>query len=162
MWSSPEIIAAFIAGFFSLAAVVLAGVANWNVRSLKAEFQLGLLRDRLKAYQSLWASLEVVAPSVKDSLTEVARDNLEKSLRAWYFNQGNGIFLSASSQEQFLHARQVLRGEKLPSTDKAVRDAFSELRTRLKNDIKVYGRAEKKRKLGEITGAAVPDRSADI
>jgi hypothetical protein len=145
---SPEIIAAFISGFFSLAAVILAGVANWNVRSLRAEFQLGLLRDRLHAYQSLWASLEVVAPTLKDPLTDVVREKLEKDLRSWYYNEGNGIFLSASSQVQFLHARKVLRGEESPSTDQDLREAFSELRTRLKNDIKIYGRAEQKRKLG--------------
>jgi hypothetical protein len=148
LWTEPEIAAAFIAGAFSLLAVILAGVANWNVRSLRSEFQLGLLRDRLAAYKSLWKCLEVVAPTLKPSLTGDDRERLDESLRAWYFDEGNGIFLSARSHQQFLHARKILRGEDPHSTDESIVDAFSLLRTRMKNDIKIYGRLEEKRKLG--------------
>ena len=145
---SPEIVAAFIAGIFSLLAVIIALIAERNVRSLRSEFLKGLFADRLKAYRVLWEKMAVVAPTRADEITKLEREGLESSLRNWYYDRGNGLFLSVKSQRRFLMARKVLRGEVSPADEKALIDAFSELRTALKNDLGVYGRAESRQQVG--------------
>ena len=96
-----------IAGAFSIVAVVLSVYATRRVEGLSKELELG----RASAYRKLVRKLTApLTPTDKAALPGGTRDSLEQSLTAWYYEDGNGVFLSAESQKQFLAARKVLRG----------------------------------------------------
>jgi hypothetical protein len=62
------------------------------------------------------------------------------ALRGWYYAAGNGIFLSKESRALLVGAKEALLDGKIHS-DK-IRKALSSLRSQLKTDIGVYGKAD--------------------
>jgi len=141
---SQELVAALVSGAFSILAVVISILANRKVEGLRNE----LLPEGLAAYKKLWSVLEPVTPTQGSPLPDGTREASEKSLRNWYYADGNGAFFSADAQERFLFARKVLRHEVDASSDSDLRTAFSTLRTQLKTDIEVYRGRDRTRKLG--------------
>ena len=141
---SQEVIASLITGAVSLLAVVLSAYANWRVEGLSKELE----PQRASAYRRLWSLTAPLTPTDKAALPAGTREALEQSLKAWYYDDGNGVFLSAESQRRFLAARKLLRHEVEPSTDDAVRLAFSDLRSQLKDDLKVYRGRDRWKRLG--------------
>lgn len=90
---------------------------------------------RIKAYRVLWSLMEPISPTLRTTLTASQRQELDANFRAWYYEDGCGMFLSLESQKAFLKARAVLQ-------DKSSGDivgAFSQLRTKMKLDLAVYG-----------------------
>ncbi len=141
---SQEVIASLIAGAFSLLAVALSVYATRRVQGLSKEME----PQRASAYRKLWSLTAPLTPTNRAALPDGTREAVERSLTAWYYDDGNGVFLSAESQKRFLAARKLLRGEVEPSTDDAVRDAFSDLRSQLKDDLRVYQGRDRSKKLG--------------
>lgn len=94
--------------------------------------------SRLPAYKKLWELTEIVSPTAKTAITAEQKQKLEDALRHWYYQDGNGIFLSLDAGRQFLRAK-----DQLALSDTAnfqnIQKAFSTLRTQMKSDIGVYG-----------------------
>jgi len=108
------------------------------------QFKTGVLLPRLDAYRSLWSMTYVVRPTRKDPILDQEKVQLEADMTTWYYHSGNGIFLSLEAGKLWRAARRTLSSP----DDKTIKDAFSELRTRLKLDIKVYGPVEASTELG--------------
>ena len=123
---------------------------KWELQ-VDLEFKKLVMPPRLLAIQRLWALTEDVSPTIQADLTPETRKKMSEQLRAWYYEDGNGIFLRPESTDLFLRAKATLvtlmpGKENVP--DKTIRKAFSALRTQLKVDIGVYSSEEAKRQLG--------------
>ena len=95
-----------------------------------------LLEARLPAYGTLWELTEYGPEEAPKQLNQVARTKLANDLRAWYFEAGAGLLLSASAQRQWDAVRKKLLSENPAPSD--IRLAMSCLRTRLKQDVHVH------------------------
>src|SRR5215208_4719 len=94
---SPQVLAAVVAGLFSLIASILA---------LRAARKVNMVQDQLSVlrfdpYRELWSLLADQAPSPEVALTPKARSTLLKTLYKWYTKDGNGIFLSLAARDVF-------------------------------------------------------------
>jgi hypothetical protein len=108
------------------------------------QFRIETLLPRLEAYKSLWAMTYVVRPTRNESITEPEKAKLREDMGSWYYNAGNGIFLSLDAGKRWRAARSSL--EKLD--DDKIKLAFSRLRTQLKVDIQVYEALDAETDLG--------------
>ena len=105
-----------------------------------------ILIPRLEAYKRLWEISESVN-SANGSLDTAAKANIIADLNAWYFEEGNGIFLSNEASDSFKIAIRSLKNASL--NDAKVR--FSELRVQLKNDIALYDELESEKVLENLS-----------
>ncbi len=103
--------------------------ANEGIRQKIAE-------ARAAAYLSLW-QLTAEIDAIDGSLLPSQRaDQLLNQVTAWYYHQGNGLYLSHPATQLFLEARETLKGS---SPDViTLKSRFSRLRTQMKQDIGVY------------------------
>jgi hypothetical protein len=121
------------------------------VHSFRRQQRLRIADLRIPAYQRLWELMKVAAPSrVTDSTgagslaPEEARE-LHHSLWDWYWQNGNGMFLTDETQKIWAAALDRLRtyGEDggIDPAEEGWRRIveLSLLRTQMKRDIKVYG-----------------------
>lgn len=103
--------------------------ANEGIRQKIAE-------ARAAAYLSLWqltAEIDAIDGSL---LTSQRADQLLNQVTAWYYQQGNGLYLSHPATQLFLEARAMLKS---PSPEViSLKSGFSGLRTQMKQDIGVY------------------------
>jgi hypothetical protein len=130
----------------SLKAVIATYLATFQSSLTEAvQFKTGILLPRIEAYKSLWAMTYVVRPTRKDLIADFEKTKLGEDMTAWYYNAGNGIFLSTEAGELWRTARSSLSNL---DDDKIIKDAFSDLRTQLKIDIRVYGEVEAEKELG--------------
>ena len=131
----------------------LATESGRQLELLKSELQKGLqvqielAKQRQPAYQRLWEMTEVVSPSRETPLTEELRHQFDADLTSYYYRDGNALFLSLEATDRLLKAKKLLRGGPEVS-DKVIRDAFSDLRTRMKSDLAVYAPGEESRQIG--------------
>src|SRR5208337_4734083 len=113
-------------------------------RDLQAQKELQMTAQiasaRLPAYAKLWEIQEVVSPTLKPELSPQQRKELETKLRAAFFQNGNGIFLSHSALTAYRTAMERLQDA--DSKSEAIVKAFSELRKQLKLDVKIYNEEE--------------------
>jgi hypothetical protein len=125
------------------------------IRPLEA-FKSGLLEaveartqvilPRVAAYQKLWSATLKLRPTAEEELTPKEKSDLASAITLWYYEEGNGLFLSLEGGRLFRVARSHLLNER--STSDTIREAFSSLRTQMKLDLKVYGEADKEVDLG--------------
>jgi len=108
------------------------------------QFKTRTLLPRLEAYKSLWAMTYVVRPTRKEPITDREKIQLGDDMTAWYYDTGNGIFLSLEAGKLWRTARRSLS----TADDKVITEAFSALHTQLKLDIRVYGLVEAGTELG--------------
>jgi hypothetical protein len=134
-----EVIAAMIGGGFGLVASVLSIWATVVAHNVRREMQVKILEPQLEAYRKLWALMDVASPTLVKEWSREERGTLEAKLRAWYYEKGNGIFLSRESRAFLVEAKKSLLDAKIASD--AIRGTLSNLRSQLKNDIGVYGKA---------------------
>jgi hypothetical protein len=102
-----------------------------------SQYDLQILVPRLQAYCRLWASTGRLATWPKDQPLAEGLHTLEAELRAWYYKDGHGIYLSFQAAELFLQVLDAIK----TATDQekeAVLQRLSSLRTQLKSDIRVY------------------------
>ena len=105
-----------------------------------------ILIPRLEAYKRLWEISETVN-NASGSLDGDAKTNIIADLNAWYFEEGNGIFLSNEASDIFKIALRSLKNASL--NDAKAR--FSELRVQLKNDIALYDELESEKVLENLS-----------
>lgn len=105
-----------------------------------------ILIPRLEAYKQLWEITETIS-STGSSIEQSTKENLIADLNAWYFENGNGIFLSNEASELLTTAMKSLKST--PVADAKAR--FSELRIQLKNDIALYDEIETEKVLDNLT-----------
>lgn len=131
-----------------LIGVLILIVAYWlnnRLENLKGSlsFQTALAPQRTAAYQVLWVKTGPLTPrDVKSLDVSAAKDACFKDLRAWYYEQGNAMYLSLEAADLFLAGLKLL--ERTEISAKEIREHFSSLRTQLKVDLGVYTRADEK------------------
>lgn len=107
--------------------------ANEGIRQKIAE-------SRAATYLSLWQLTAEIDAIDRDPLTPEKVEQLLNKVTAWYYQQGNGLYLSHQATQLFLEAREMFKS---PSPDVAViKSGFSRLRTQMKEDIGVYTNQE--------------------
>jgi hypothetical protein len=118
-----------------------------NIEHLKGNVQAEIshltqvFTPRLAAYRKLWEANSQVSYGGGAEITTAIRERLYATMTDWYYQDGNGIFLSQESTAIWLTTRAMLRSD---APDAQLRDAFSDLRASLKDDIGVYGPALKR------------------
>jgi len=111
----------------------------------KSKTRLSNSERRLESYRSLWS---LMAPLSPQTVTTLDRANLDAALRKWYYDAGNGIFLTWGAQHTYLLATKLLNEKVDAVTDAEVRDAFSLLRTQMKLDVAIYSDEESEAQAG--------------
>ena len=130
----------------ALIGVLLLIVGFWINRKLQ-QYKLGLeegldtrvriAEKRLPAYRLLWAITQPTTRARDIELSMEERNALYDQLREWYYDSGNGIFLSSATRDLYLDAREKLRSEEI--SDDQITAVFSNLRSEIKSEIGIYG-----------------------
>ena len=115
-----------------------------------------ILKDPTKGIEKLEKDAAKNLPKVeredlKKTLTKKEFETIENNLRCWYYREGdggNGIFLSNKAGEKYREALKALLNARAEDAEDAkstiaVSSRLSELRSRTKKDIAVFGRWEK-------------------
>ena len=105
-----------------------------------------ILIPRIEAYKRLWEISETIN-NAEAQLDTADKETIISELNSWYFEEGNGIFLSTEASESF---RKAIRGLK-KSNISDIKSRFSDLRIQLKNDIAVYDELETEQALEDMT-----------
>jgi hypothetical protein len=141
---ATEALKAQIGGFVASDTERLKAELSSNIETLKSQLQKDVsfatqvFTPRLTAYTSLWAKTYPARFARVQPVTAEERAMFKDELTRWYYEGGNGIFLSPEATELWFKARDTLSGEQ---SEEQMRRAFSDLRSRLKNDIEAYGPA---------------------
>ncbi len=93
---------------------------------------------RLPSYRQLWEITQPTTKARKADISMPAREKLYEKLCIWYYQEGNGIFLSNKTRDLYLSAREDLIKESV--SNDAITETFSTLRTEIKNEIGIYGK----------------------
>jgi hypothetical protein len=121
-----------------------------EIRDLQVQKELQataqIAAARLPAYKTLWEQQEQFSPTLHSDLTVPQRKDLEAKLRTWYYKDGNGIFLSHAAITSYRTALECLMKEGEQTI--VIKDAFSSLRTQLKEDMRIYNSEEAKAPTG--------------
>lgn len=95
-----------------------------------------IAESRAATYLSLWQLTAEVDAIDHEPVTPEKVEQLLNKVTSWYYQQGNGLYLSHQATKLFLEAREMLKG---PSPDvTTIKSGFSRLRTQMKQDIGVY------------------------
>ena len=105
-----------------------------------------ILIPRLEAYKRLWEISESISDANK-SLDASEKSSIVADLNAWYFEEGNGIFLSREASDIFRIAIRSLKNASLADA----KAKFSELRVQLKNDIALYDELDSEKVLENLS-----------
>ena len=137
-----------------LLAILLAMIGLWINRKLSEyksnlehslQSKMLLAESRLPSFTKLWQKTAPTSPTRDNKLDDNERKKLDSSLRDWYFENGNGLYLTTDLRDVYLNARESL---KMISTDskseEEITKRFTKLRTDLKNEIGIYGYLEDK------------------
>lgn len=116
-------------------------IAYWFNRRLERDKANEGIRQKIAAsraatYLRLW-QLTAEIDAVNSSLmTPEAIEKLLNKVTSWYYQEGNGLYLSHEATSLFLECRGMLKGTSLDVPQ--IKSGFSRLRTQLKLDIGVY------------------------
>jgi len=105
-----------------------------------------ILIPRIEAYKRLWEISETVT-DVKNQFDTADKETIINELNSWYFEDGNGIFLSTEAGESFRKAIRALKKSNMND----IKSRFSDLRIQLKNDISVYDEIDAEQALEDLT-----------
>ena len=137
-----DLILAILEGL--LFALILAFVAFLVDRALqfqkaRLDRKLQIARDELPAMRTLWELTEAVRFSRSRPIKPEDLRKLKSDLTAWYYKNGNGVFLSSREQKFWRYARHLLDCE-TPSGQQIVKiqDTYSLLRTIIKRKLEIY------------------------
>ena len=109
----------------------------------KRNTKLIIAKSRLPSFTSLWEITEPTSPTRASELSKEERKKLDTALRAWYYKQGNGVFLTNEIRDTYLAARKCWKSDN-DESEEEITKSFSRLRTDLKNEIGIYGCFEEK------------------
>ncbi len=132
-----------------LLAILLLLIGFWINRKLSEyksnleqnlQTKILLAESKLPSFTSLWQITAPTSPTRKKNLNDKERTDLNLALVNWYYQKGNGLYLSNELRELYLCARESLTlSSEDPNSEKEISDNFSKLRTALKNEIGIYG-----------------------
>jgi len=105
-----------------------------------------ILIPRLEAYKRLWEISETIQ-NATGALDSSQKDGLIADLNTWYFEEGNGLFLSSEASDIFRIAIRSVKNASLADT----KARFSELRVQLKNDIALYDEIDSEKVLENLS-----------
>ncbi len=105
-----------------------------------------ILIPRLEAYKRLWEMSESII-NIENQFDTADKETIINELKSWYFEDGNGIFLSTEANESFRKAIRALQKSNMND----IQSRFSDLRIQLKNDIAVYDEIESEQTLEDMT-----------
>ena len=105
-----------------------------------------ILIPRIEAYKRLWEISETVN-NIENQFDTADKETIINDLNSWYFEEGNGIFLSTDASESFRKAVRSLKKSNIND----IKSRFSDLRIQLKNDIAVYDEIESEQTLEDMT-----------
>jgi hypothetical protein len=125
-----------------LTAGILALVNSWI--SARVGVDETLRRQRLELYPPLWSATAAVPRWPRVEITRTALEDLHRTLRSWYFNQG-GLFLSDSARARYGDVQELIAALLAPGGDPAdvlgsrryedLMETISALRTALAADL---------------------------
>lgn len=105
-----------------------------------------ILIPRVEAYKRLWELSESVI-NIENQFDTADKETIINELKSWYFEEGNGIFLSTEASESFRKAVRALKKSNMND----ITSRFSDLRIQLKNDVGVYDELESEQTLEDMT-----------
>ena len=105
-----------------------------------------ILIPRVEAYKRLWELSESVI-NIENQFDTADKESIINELKSWYFEEGNGIFLSNEASESFRKAVRALKKSNMSD----IKSRFSDLRIQLKNDVAVYDEIESEQTLEDMT-----------
>jgi len=105
-----------------------------------------ILIPRLEAYKRLWEISETIQDA-SGALDSAQKSSIVADLNAWYFEDGNGLFLSTEASDIFRIAIRSLKNASLADA----KARFSELRIQLKNDIALYDEIDSEKVLENLS-----------
>jgi hypothetical protein len=143
---------------------VLGVVGAYLAHNLRRQVALRVADRRLAAYSALWSRMGSASPVrlatwIARPLSLREREQLFREFTAWYYENGNGIFVGAGTRSMYLRAKDNLVCPVESFVPKAIRDRMlplsaeeqewargciairqlSLLRTRMRADLDVYG-----------------------
>jgi hypothetical protein len=92
----------------ALGTVFLGLVALWFANSYYRQVRLQLVERQLDAYVRLWRITETANPDRTIPLDTAERAQLYERLVKWYFEEGDGVFLSARARDLYVGVRTNL------------------------------------------------------
>lgn len=95
-----------------------------------------IAESRAATYLSLWQLTAEIDAVDGKSMTPEAIEKLLDKVTTWYYQKGNGLYLSHQATTLFLECRGMLKKASLDVAQ--IKSGFSRLRTQLKQDIGVY------------------------
>lgn len=106
-----------------------------------------ILIPRLEAYKGLWEITEAVSNASGDDLDSATKSNVLRDMQAWYFEEGNGLFLSTEASDSYRKAIRALKKSHIND----IKVQFSELRAQLKNDLAIYDELDTEHELENLS-----------
>jgi hypothetical protein len=156
--------------FIAAATLAVTAAGLWFAYSYSRQMALKLSETRLKAYSRLWVISGIAAPTRLDGwgdgghLPLDERRKLWAAMTDWYFEDGHGMLLTATSKDVYLKVKHNLICESSDLRPDGLADRISEelhlpvgqelndtvrgtltirlislLRTQLKSDLAIYG-----------------------
>src|SRR5262245_30192179 len=90
------------------ATLFLGLVGLWFANSYRRRVKIQLVERQLDAYVRLWRITETVNPDRTMPFEASERSDLYQRLVKWYFEDGDGVFLSAGARDLYVAVRTNL------------------------------------------------------
>jgi hypothetical protein len=99
----------FDANSAQVAATVFVGLVGlWVAHNFRRQIRLKLAERQVDAYMSLWVLTAPATPERTTPLSHVERQKLYDDMMGWYFQSGNGIFMSRPTRNLLVGLRSNL------------------------------------------------------
>jgi hypothetical protein len=132
-------------GFFALILLVAGFWLNRILERYKSDldWRKTLALARTEAYCQLWALTKSIGGTGKRTeLNPAERRTASSVFSEWYWDKGNGLLISHETASALMDGWRLL--DEPSVSDKEIRDHYSALRTRLKEETRVYTSSEAK------------------
>jgi len=86
----------------AIGTVFLGLVGLWLAHNIRRQIRVKLAERRVDAYVQLWRLTAVAVPTRATPLDEVERRALCTDMDRWFFDDGNGIFMSRVTRDLFV------------------------------------------------------------
>ena len=101
-----------------------------------------IAEQRIKAYHSVWELTKELQYAQEEEISKSEKKELRNKLSSWYYKDGAAMFLSHNAFTAYAKARKTIKEDSKPYF-RVLQNAFSALRTELKNNLKIYVEEEK-------------------
>src|SRR5688572_343592 len=98
-----------VAGWAQTAAVVFLGLVGlWLAHNYRRQVRLKLAERQVESYLRLWMLTGVGTPERRTPMDAGERESLYQAMVRWYFDDGDGLFLSPRTRDLFVGVRSNL------------------------------------------------------